>query len=58
MQLRKISHIPANILRSNFGIECSKDCKEKSPMFLGTPSKEQSFVDLIESKSIDTDEFF
>ena len=45
-------------IQDHLGFECSKDCKVKSPVVLGTPSKEQGFMDLIESKSIEADKIF
>lgn len=50
---RKIEHAvkenkphACKYIQEHLGFECSKDCKVKSPVVLGTPSKEQSFMDL------------
>lgn len=62
---RKIKHAvkenkphTCKYIQEHLGFECSKDCKVKSPVVLGTPSKEQSFMDLIESTLIDADKIF
>lgn len=62
---RKIKHAvkenkphTCKYIQEHLGFECNKDCNVKSPVVLGTPSKEQSFMDLIESKSIEADKIF
>lgn len=62
---RKIQHAvnenkphTCKYIQEHLGFECSKDCKVKSPVVLGTPSKEQSFMDLIENTLIDADKIF
>ncbi len=45
-------------IQGHLGFECSKKCNVKAPIVHGTPSKEQSFMDLLDSGEVSSDKIF
>lgn len=45
-------------IQEHLGFECSKKCNVKAPIVHGTPSKEQSFMDLLDSGEVSSDKIF
>ena len=62
---RKIKHAvkenkphTCKYIQEHLGFECSKKCNVKAPIVHGTPSKEQSFMDLLDSGEVSSDKIF